>query len=402
MDGQRFSILGRVWTDEDPEWQTVLARVHDTAERPRCLCVPGGVEMYVARHRLFLVKRMPQTGSRHHPGCLSYELPAQSSGLGELLGDAVQVSADGGVTLRVDFPWVRTGARGVGRGEAGVEDSAEVAVAGRRLSLRALMHFLFERAGFNRWTPAMAGKRNQAVLHKHLMEAAAGVVVKGETLAGRLYVPEPFQEATRAQAAERRRRKLALLRPAAGGSPLALVMGEFKTSDEVAGGRRVWVRHLPDVPLLVEARTWQRFERAFAAALQARDADTGYRVRLMLLALVRARRAYTYEIDAASLMLASQDWLPLEGVHELPLIAALVAQGRRFVKPLRYDARSAAGFSNALLLDAGPAPVALHLLSGFMAPAERLAKERAIAEAGDAAWVWDGEPPLPALPPVGA
>ena len=47
------------------------------------------------------------------------------------------------------------------------------------MSLHALMHFLFERAGFNRWSPAMEGKRNQGVLHKYLMNAAEDVMVKG-------------------------------------------------------------------------------------------------------------------------------------------------------------------------------------------------------------------------------
>jgi hypothetical protein len=113
-------------------------------------------------------------------------------------------------------------------------------------------------------------------------------------------------------------------------------------------------------------------------------------------ALIRARREYTYEIDAASLMLTSEHWIPIEGVHELPLIDALVAQHRRFVKPLRYDARSAAAFPNALLLDAGPAPVPLHVVSAFMDPKERLSKERAIAEIGaQGAWVWRTEEPMP-------
>jgi hypothetical protein len=99
-------------------------------------------------------------------------------------------------------------------------------------------------------------------------------------------------------------------------------------------------------------------------------------------------------------MLTSEHWIPVEGVHELPLIQALVTQQRRFVKLLRYDARSVSAFANALLLDAGPAAVPLHLLSPFMAPADRVAKERAIAATGPAAWVWrteDAMPPLPAI-----
>lgn len=117
---------------------------------------------------------------------------------------------------------------------------------------------------------------------------------------------------------------------------------------------------MPDAPLLIASRSWERIERVFAPLFEARDADTGHPVRVILAALIRARREYTYEIDAASLMLTNEQWIPIEGVHELPLIDTLIAQHRRFVKPLRYDARSAAAFPNALLLDAGPAPVPLH------------------------------------------
>lgn len=396
METQRFAIKGRVIAVDDPQLQVALAQVYDTPERPRCLCVPGGVEMYVALHRQFVVKRMPDSGSNHHPGCPSYEPEFQQSGLGELVGEAVLESESGRVELRVDFPWTRVPGRGVPRGEP--QDVSEVGVPGRRMTLRALMHFLFERAGFNRWSPAMAGKRNQGVLRKYLLEAAEEIAVKGVPLAERLYVPEPFSESVKAEAAQRRREKLAVLRPRDGQTPLAIVIGEFKASDPTSQGRRVWIRHMPDTPLLIAGKSWERVERVFAPLFEARDADTGRLVRLILAALIRARREYTYEIDAASLMLTSEHWIPIEGVHELPLIDALVAQHRRFVKPLRYDARSGAVFPNALLLDTGARPVPLHVASAFMDPKERAAKEKAIASGKPGAWVWWTDQPMPAFP----
>lgn len=398
MDSQRFAIKGHVIGADDPQLQGALASVYDTPERPRCLCVPGGVEMYVARHRQFVVKRMPDSGSTHHPNCPSYELEGQQSGLGELLGEAVLEPEPGRVELRVDFPWMRVIGRGVPRGDP--REMAEVSVPRRRMSLRAVMHFLFERAGFNRWTPAMQGKRNQGVIHKYLLEAAEEIVVKGVPLAERLYVPEPFNENTMAEAAQRRREKMMVLRPGEGQTPLALVIGEFKASEATTSGRRVWVRHMPDAPLLIAGRTWVHIERTFAPLFEARDADAGNPARLVMAALIRARREYTYEIDSLSLMLTSEHWIPVEGVHELPLIGALVAQQRRFVKPLRYDAMRAATFPNALLLDAGPTPVPLHVVSAFMDHKERSAKERAIATAGDDAWVWSTDQPMPALKSV--
>ncbi len=396
MEIQRLSIKGRVLATDDAQLQDALARVHETPERPRCLCVPGGVEMYVARHRLFVVKRMPDTGSRHDPACPCFEPEARQSGLGELIGEAVLEREPGKVELRVDFPWTRTTGRSMSRGEP--QDAGEVATPRRRMSLRALMHYLFERAGFNRWSPAMEGRRNQGVLHKYLLEAAQEVSVKGVALAERLYVPEPFSEAGKADAAQRRREKLALLQAHEGQYPLALLLGEYKGSEHCAAGRRVWVKHMPDAPLLMPGKTWDRLERHYAALFEARDADTGQRVRLMMAALIRARREHTYEIDAASLMLTSEHWIPVEGVHELSLIHALVEQRRRFVKPLRYDARSAAAFPNALLLDVGAVPVALHVVSAFIDLKEQRAKERAVADSGATTWVWSTATPMPSLP----
>ncbi|PND34753.1 hypothetical protein C1I89_06125 [Achromobacter pulmonis] len=392
--GQRFAIRGNVFAADDPGLQDALAQIHDTAERPRCLCAPGGIEMYVARHRRYVVKRMPETGKLHHPSCPSYEPDSAYSGLGELAGDAVLETQPGRVELRVDFPWARLDGRSIARGEP--KEPAEVSVPRRRMSLRAVLHFLFERAGFNRWTPAMAGRRNQAVLRKYLLEAATEIDIKGVALSERLYVPEPFNETSKAEIAQRRREKLAVLQPRDGQAPLALVVGEFKACDRLDPASRIWVKHMPDAPLLMATRSWDRLARVNAALLEARHADTGHRVRLIMAALIRARREFTYEIDAATLMLISEQWIPVEGVHELPLIDMLVARQRRFLKPLRYDAPHAGSFPNVLLLDAGPSPVPLHAMSAFVTPKERMAKEKAVASRD--CWVWWPDKAMPALP----
>ncbi len=133
--------------------------------------------------------------------------------------------------------------------------------------------------------------------------------------------------------------KLAVLRSHNGQTPLAIVLGEFKAVDTAALGMRVWIKHMPDAPLLVASRAWERMVRMFAPLFEARDADAVHQGRLVMTALIRARREQTYEIDAASIMQTSAHWIPVEGAHELPLIDALVAAQRRFVKPLRYDAR---------------------------------------------------------------
>lgn len=399
MEPQHFLIDAHSYAESDPRLEGALAAAYDTSQRPRCQCVPDGVEMYIARHRAFVIKRMPDTGHLHHPACPSFEPESCQSGLGELLGQAVIERAPDAVELHVDFPMERSPGRVVARREP--HPPGEVRVQRKRMSLRALTHYLFERAGFNRWTPAMAGKRGQGVIHKYLSEAALGIRLKGQPLSDRLYVPEPFQQATQAEAAERRRHKLAFLQEARSDNhfAMALVIGEFKGSEPAPQGQRLWVKHMPDVPLLMPAKTWLRTERLYGALLEARQADTSQPPRIVLCALIFARREHTYQVEALSFMLVHPQWIPIEGVHELPLLDTLIAQQRRFVKPLRYDARTAAEFPNALLLDTGDEPVALHVASDFLDLKERAAKARVLSGLGPAGWVWRTGDRMPALPP---
>jgi Protein of unknown function (DUF1173) len=402
VDIQHFLVNERRYAESDPALQGALASAYEATHRPRCLCMAGGVEMYIARHRVFLVKRMPDTGHLHHAACPSFEPPAQQSGLGELLGQAVIEHAPDTIELRVDFPLDRAPGRSITKTEP--QPPGEVRVPRKRMSLRALTHYLFERAGFNRWTPAMAGKRGQGVVHRYLGEAASEIRIKGLRLTDRLYVPEPFQQATQSEAGERRRHKLAFLHEDQGEQRfgMALLIGEFKTSDATASGRRLWVKHMPDVPLLMPTKAWERVERVYGALMEARNADTANPPKIVVCALIFARREHTYQVDAASFVLFHPQWIPVEGVHELPLIDALLAQQRRFVKPLRYDAQAAAAFPNALLLDAGSEPVALHIVSEFVDPKEKAAKVRVLKEADPRTWVWHTSEAMPLLPPVAA
>ena len=309
------------------------------------------------------------------------------SGLGELLGEAIIEHAPDQVEVRTDFAMSRLPGKAVPRGEAAI-DPAEVHAPRKRMSLRALLHFLFERAGFNRWYPAMEGRRNQGVLHKYLSEAARGVMVKGASLDERLYVPEPFRVELKDEIGERRRKKLALLL-----SPeeavqykMAIIVGEYYGSEPTAFGRRIVVKHMPDVPLYIEKKAWEHVERSYAAILQARDADVPKKPRVMMAALVYAKRDHIYQVDTVSMMLTTDQWIPLDGLHELPLIELLQSEQRAFMKPMRYDARSAAGFPNVLLLDTGKVPVPLHVTSTLMDAKERSTKEKLLAGI-PSAWV---------------
>ncbi len=150
VDGQRFEAASRGFAE-------AIADAHAVHHRPRCMCLGGldgrGVEMYVARlagaNEGFIVKRMPNTGSHHAPDCPSYEPPAESSGLGQVLGSAIiEDPATGETTLKLDFSMSKIAGRSAMPAVGGDGDS--VASSGTKLSLRGLLHYLWDQAELTR------------------------------------------------------------------------------------------------------------------------------------------------------------------------------------------------------------------------------------------------------------
>ena len=400
MDQFRYFVRGRTYVSGEPSLQDALARVYDSSERPRCMCVQGGVEMYVARHAEFVIKRMPGTGHLHHVACHSFEPESGVSGIGELMGDAIVEHAPEQVEIRTAFPLARVAGKPLPRGEPS-DDPSSINAPRKRMSLRAVLHFLYDRAGFNRWYPAMEGRRSQSVICRFLTAASRGVTLKGGTLEERLFVPEQFRATEAEEIRERRRRKLAmLLSPEADVQfKMAILIGQLTGVESTTYGRRMTVRHMPDVALYIDNKAWEKAERAYKAILQAVDADVEHKPRVVMAALIYAKREHLYQVDSLTLMLVTDQWVPLDGLYELPLIEALMRQGRPFIKPLKFDAKTAAGFPNVLLLDAGAAPVPLNVVSPFMDAKDRAIKAKVIKVAAGAGWCWETDKEMPPLPP---
>jgi hypothetical protein len=123
----------------------------------------------------------------------------------------------------------------------------------------------------------------------------------------------------------------------------------------------------------------------------------------MAACLLYAKRERLYQVEALTLMMTSEQWLPLDHAYEKDVIDKLVAEQRSFMKPLRYEATHAGRFPNFQLLDAGAQPIALDVLSAFSTRQERTEKERAIGDRRPKGWVWDTAQSafVPDLPPKG-
>ena len=395
-----YEVKGRRISAEADNFQEVLAAVYNLEDRPLCLCVAGGVPMYVAKYGEYVLKRMPDTGPSHHPACDSFEPEPGVSGRAEL-GAAIEVKENQPVEIRLGFALSRFAGRpGPNPGEASERPPGEVDSKTPRCSLRALLHYLWEEAGLNRWYPRMKGKRGQWTLHKYLMQEAQRVRTKGVSLAERLYVPEVFRVEEKEAIADRRRQHLSFLH-----SPednvvfkMGLVIGEFNGVEPAAVGMRVFVKHAPDAPLHIDNRSWDRVRRGYGEVMKALDADVAHKPHVVMAAVIYGAQEGLYQIEAMSMMLVSEQWIPIDGVYEIPLIEQLIEEDRVFIKPLRYDAKSAAKFPNVLLLDASDQPIHMHVISPMADEKARRAKEHQVQQRGELAWEWDRSKGMPAVP----
>ncbi|MGV6941951.1 DUF1173 domain-containing protein [Stenotrophomonas maltophilia] len=393
-----YLIDNQTFTTSDHGAQALLAKAYAAKKRPACPCTRPPIPMYIAKiEGHFYVKRMPNTGAKHAPVCDSYEPPAALSGLGEVSGAAIQEDTESGITsIKLDFALTKTGARPA-PAATGAE-SASVRTDGKKLTIRGLLHYLWDQAQFNRWSPNMDGRRSWGTIHKYLTVAASNKSAKGESLAESLFVPEPYSPDRRADIDGRRRKLLMPLVPSGKSRRLMLVVGEVKEIGAARYGGKITIKHLPGMALLINEDLHKRLDKRFASELALWDTLAESGVRLMLIGTMGQNDGGTYSLHEIALMLVTAQWLPFQTKDEYDLIDAMVRSNRRFTVGLRYNLPSDRPLATAVLSDTTPAAVAMYALpiQAGSAYFEQLAE--LVDEAQMPAWFWRQGEAMPALP----
>lgn len=331
-----YDIGGQRWVKDAPGFAEAIEDAHAARRRPRCQCVPEGVEMYVARlagpQGGYIVKRMPGTGYRHATDCPTYEPSAEHSGLGQFLGCAiVEDPRNGQTSLKLDIPLSKMSGRH--RTPSDACDSGRHASDGGKLSLWNLLQYLWDRADLNRWHPGFAGKRRWVTVRRHLLSAACHVVANGEMLRDRLYLPEPFSVEHRdAIRARRLSQWTHALAQRGNVSPLMLLIGEVKEIVPLRNGFKLVVKHLPDQAFTIDESQLRRMERRFATELDLWG--TVDSVRLSVIATFGLDLTGSPYLDVLALMALTPEWLPIATLDEAHLVRELVQNRRCFVKTL--------------------------------------------------------------------
>jgi Protein of unknown function (DUF1173) len=390
-----YRIGIRRFEADSPELASAIAGAHATHYRPLCLCMVDGVGMYVAKlGNGFIVKRMPNTGRRHAPDCPSYEPPAESSGLGQVLGSAISEDPITGETiLKLDFAMSKIAGRSALPAAGG--DSDSVVSSGTKLSLRGLLHYLWDQAELTRWKPGFAGKRSWGMVRKHLLLAAENKIARGDSLRSRLYIPEAFAVDQR-DAINARRMAHWSRAIAAPGKPqhLMLLVAEVKEIVPARYGFKVVVKHVPDQALALDEQLYRRLGRRFESELALWGALDD--IHMVMIATFSVAAAGIPTIVELSLMPVTRQWLPVEDGFEKQLIEQLVADGRSFVKGLRYNLGTEGALASATLTDCeGSAPLLFVVHAGIEDSVQHLQ----VCDPSVPVWLWDpSSEAMPSLP----
>ena len=394
VGGQRLEVASRGFAD-------AIAAAHAAHQRPRCMCLASGVEMYVARlaglNDSFIVKRMPETGNRHAPDCPSYEPPPEVSGLGQVLGSAItEDPATGETTLKLDFALSKAAGRSTMPAPGGDGDS--VASTGTKLSLRGLMHYLWDQAELTRWQPGFTGKRTWGTVRRHLLQAVENKITRGDSLRSRLYVPEPFSVDQR-DAIKARRAAQWSQTIAAPGKPqhLMLLLGEVKEIVRARYGFKGVIKHVPDQAFALDEQLYRRLGRRFESELALWGAADD--IHMVMIATFSVSAAGLPMIAELSLMPVTRQWLPIEDGFEKELVDRLVAEGRSFVKGLRYNLGKKSTLASVTLIDCQGAAHLLFVVPTGIEDVERFRQ----CDPSTSVWMWhpasEAMPPLPPRQP---
>ncbi|MEV5003926.1 DUF1173 domain-containing protein [Nocardioides sp. LML1-1-1.1] len=396
-DRQTFELYGRRITHtNNPDVQQLLAAAHTDRVRPLCLCRPDGVAMYVAKigPDKYVIKRMPDSGLEHAPRCASYLPPEGLSGLGQVLGSAITEEADSGLTaIKLGFRMSKAErAAPTGAGSGAVADS--VAADPNRLTLRAVLHYLWQEADLATWTPGMDGKRNWRIVSWYLRQAARGKFTKGKPLATRLYVPEPFNAEKKTDIAARRLSAWAPMQQHGTAQQFMMLIGEFKAIAPARFGHKLVIKHMPDAPLMVDDKLHDRLHKRFGDELElVRANEAGH---LMVIATFSVGRAGLATAEEISLVMTDERWLPYESLRDKLLLDAALNARRRFTKSLRYNLAPDKPMASLVFTDTETPTAAFVLTSDE----DRDTAAQIANDTGTAVWTWVVTQDMPPLPPV--
>ncbi len=383
----RYRICDTEFASNDLLFQAALEAAYKSHVRPLCLCCEPGLPMYIAHlEKAYVIKRMPDSGASHGPGCESYEAPPGLSGRGEVDGQAIEHDAEGTVNLKFAFSLRHNSPAEMDNEAIGKVTASS---SGTRLTLRALLHYLWEEAKLSHWQPGVNDQRTWLSVRQSLLDAAVSKETKSSPLADILYIPEMYDEDSKHDIMNRRTQSLApIMGPGKSGKKLMLLVGEVDSIGEATFGYALKVKNLPDFPLVMTSDLHKSFEKVFKSTVTL----GGYvpNAHSIVIATFVIDLSGIPAVQEMCIMLTSPEWIPIENSFDGQLVEMLVEQKRSFQKQLRYNLPTEKPIASVVLTDSYNAPLAMYidvkdLVSKW---ATTVALNELIASSAVNTWIW--------------
>jgi hypothetical protein len=392
-----YQIRNSKLSSDSEDFESYLADAHAAKVRPLCMCQLVPTEMYIARFdERYLVKRMPGTGAKHDPGCEHFEPPAGLSGLGEVMGRAIQDQPDGNTLLKFDFSLSKAGGRIAPKPSENTNPTVKAETS--KLTLIGLLHLLWHDAELHRWMPSFQGKRSWFSVRNRLLEAASKKISKKMALGERLYIPEAFN-ADHADDTDRRTNAF-LSRYRSRNQQkreLVVIVGEIKDFTPSRYNTRIVIKHAPKLNLYIDDKALTQVKKRFSTEFALKEEHE--KSHMMMIATASINEANSATVEEVGLMLVNDNWIPCETVEELSLIEKLITDNRSFLKGLRFNMRNKP-LASVLLTDTKP-PVGMYLLYSDSDPTYPEIIEKIERDTKIPAWIWNLDNGVwPNIPPV--
>lgn len=351
----RITLGGKSYSPKfqtDPQyaaaWKRVLERAYGR-EHGLCGCPGSGERKVTIKLREgsdgYHLARYPHSGPEHANDCRFYAAAPERSGLQGYAVGVVEETADGGMKVRL--------ARGVRQqapeeaGDAAPSPPAAPGVKKPAMTLLSLLHLLWSESRLTTWYPAMAGKRNGELI-SHLLHECAGRV----SVAPRIKLDQVLLLAAQKEKRRESTNREIATNAASRNWRLVVVSPLARYDEERHSGspERLPVTGPFGMPTLyLPPAVWETASRRFGQELGAWR--RGSRVIAIAQVTQRPGKAHQADVLEVALMQVSEQWIPLDSNLEGKAEQKLRDEGRKFDKPLRYDADECAVFPDFWLLD---------------------------------------------------
>lgn len=220
----------------------------------------------------------------------------------------------------------------------------------RKVGLTTLLHKFWQDAQISQWTNSYAGKRNWTTVRNRLVDITRNIFLNKLALSKGLYMPVQWKEENKESISTQKNLFFDQWR----GQPNKdfLVIGELKDIEPSEHGYVLKLRN-ENMPFYMNSDIHSslnsfEFEIGIYANNQKKETKDG---RVICIMSCNMPSKYI-TIRSIALMAVSDDYIPILSTYENRFFNKLVANGRTFIRPAKFEV-SNTGYPDCVMLDTG-------------------------------------------------